>query len=237
MRLEATVLQVENEAIRFKLYQEQDGPEYIISTLDVLFLDYADGTRRVFGQPVARQQMKSRPDYTKEWGRNMLTLSVDDFLHQNLTISYERIFGSGKFGIQVPVSVGLNPTGEDRGYFMRNKTFGAGVAANFYPFGQARFTYFLGPQADLSTFKYDSFYYGPYDPDRPQQSQIKSFSVGTVVMSNGVYYQLSKPLIIAFDIGLGARVWRERVNDEYEYYPYYLNFIFVPAIFRFGFRF
>lgn len=167
VRIEANIVNVENNQIRYKLFANPEGPDYLISTSDVLFVEYADGTRRVFNQPIAQQLAAAGQDYETGLGRNIISMSVVDLLYLNATLAYERISASGKFGIRVPLSVGLDPDEEYFGYYKRNRVFGAGIALNLYPFGQSRFNYYLGPQAELSVIKYSTYDYTVYDPDNP----------------------------------------------------------------------
>lgn len=238
VRIEATDLKVGNEQIRYRLYVKPESPEYVISTLDVLFVEYADGTRRVFIQPDAL--MQPAPDYETELGRNIVCISVIDIFYLNATLAYERISASGKFGIRVPLSLGLDPDEQDYGYYLRNKSFSAGIALNLYPYGQRRFNYYFGPQAELSFLNYQTCFYTYPDPDNPYAVgglRTSKYQMVSIVLNNGIYYQLSKTVVTALDVGVGARFLNISDENDFDTYPYYINRIFVPVNLHVGLRF
>jgi hypothetical protein len=234
-RIEATIQSVGNDLIRYRLYASPDSSEYRISTLDVLFVEFADGTRRVFSQQAIRIQPASGADYHTDFGRNILSVSISDFLFVNTTFAYERISRSGKVGVKIPLSFGLDPREEFNDFYRRNKNFSVGLDLHIYPFGQGRFSYYLGPQVEYSSFNYYDYYYDRNDPNAQTQFRSNTGNMFTFIASNGVYYQFSKSFVTAFDVGVGVRTWSGLESNEYTYY--YINRVFIPFNLQIGYRF
>ena len=79
----------------------------------------------------------------------------------NLSLSYERIFNSGKTSLKIPLSVGLGGPpdkeeydAEDMDMYYRNRNYAAGLEFNVYPFGQRRGTLYVGVSAQVGAFGY-----------------------------------------------------------------------------------
>jgi len=234
VRIEATVVEVGNEQIRYRLYGKPDSAVYTISTLDVTSVAYEDGTRRAFAPRATPGQTADDTDYTVDWGRNLVSLSVSDLVFQNITFSYERIAASGMVGVKVPLSLGLNPREIDYDYSLRDRKFSAGLALHWYPFGQGRFSYYLGPQVELSFINYLTYYYdytNPYPVGEQLHGTARIFSLA---LSNGMYYQFSKSFYAALDLGLAVRT-NDRENVQR--YEFYLSRFFIPVTLQAGLRF
>jgi hypothetical protein len=235
VRIKASILNVGNDLIRYRLYASPDSSEYRISTLDVLFVEFADGTRRVFSQDAMRRQPIDDEDYDTDFGRNILSVSISDFLFVNATVAYERISRSGKVGVKIPLSFGLDPREEIYDFYRRNKNFSAGLDLHIYPFGQGRLSYYLGPQVEYMSFNYYDYYYDRNDPYAPTQFRSNTGNMFSFIVSNGAYYQFSKSLVTAFDVGVGVRTWSRLESTEYTYY--YINRVFIPFNLQIGYRF
>ncbi len=233
-RLQTNVQQVGIDLIRFRLFASLDSSVYAISTQDVFLIEFADGTRRVFEQKLTPRYQVVAPDYASNFGRNILSASLTDLMYVNVKIAYERLAASGKVGVKVPLSFGLNPDKQGVGFYKRNKVFGAGVSLNYYPFGQGRFVYYLGPQVELSNIKEYGYF---YDDRPPYLSHPFDFTYSMLIMalSNGVYYQLTKSLIASLDVGVGVRSWSRRRRSSYDYS--YISSVFIPASLQIGYRF
>ncbi len=94
---------------------------------------------------------------------NIISFHLFDLIISNFTLSFERILYGGKLGIQVPISIGYNdettslplPFPIDSDYTNRMVTkFYSGININFYPTGQGKFKYFLGPAIHVGNGKY-----------------------------------------------------------------------------------
>lgn len=49
----------------------------------------------------------------------------------------------------------------------------------------------------------------------------KKIQLVSVVMNNGIYYQLSKTFVTALDVGVGVRFMAGTSDNEYDNYPLY----------------
>lgn len=234
VRIEAEIVEVKNNQIRYRLFGNPDSSVYIISPLDVLVVEFADGSQRVFAQQATPRQAAYQPDYAVDWGRNIISLYVTDLFFESFTFSYERVSASGKVGVKVPLSVGFNPRKEPYNYSKQDEIFSAGLAIQFYPFGQGRFSYYVGPQAELAYADYYAYNYNdPYAAPQQVENTVKIYSLE---VKNGVYYQFSRAFLAALDLGVGVRGWSE-LEYEGDYYPFYIDRFYVPVNLQVGFRF
>lgn len=235
VQIQAKVLEIGANQIRFRRSESPDTVTYVISTRDVVTVQLADGTRRSFAPAVDPAQNIEYYNYETGWGRNMISWSVTDIFITNLTFAYERYANSGKFGVKVPVSIGLNPDPENYdGYWRGNRSFAAGLALNYYPFGQGRISYYLGPTAELGLA--NSYYWDYRDINNPQMLNT-DVQVYTFTLNNGAYYHFTKSFMMVVDVGLGLRKASTDLEDRIYWYDRDRVKFVLPVSLQLGYRF
>jgi hypothetical protein len=133
--IRAKILEVGVNEIKFKKYDNPDGPIYTIKKADVSIIVYENGNVDVITQP---KMVMGKPVNLNQYKRNIISVYLLDFLIDRLTVSYEHIFYDGYLGVNVPLSFGVSP--------QSNNTFVTGADVNFYPKGQGKWSYFIGPK-------------------------------------------------------------------------------------------
>lgn len=233
-KIEAKVLEIGISEIRYKVFTNQDGPVYVISKNDVALITYQNGTHELFiDQKDARKQARN-DSLAKNRNKNLVSLNLLDAAYSNLTLSYERIFGKGYIGVRVPVTLGLRTLSNENhfGYtFNEGALWGTGVSVNFYPTGQGRVKYYLGPSFLMGAFRH----YRPYL--LLQRGMSYSYIPSgyetamhyAVVINNGLILQPTKNLNLAFALGLGMKeddsIYPDRIEPK------------VTGTFNIGYRF
>lgn len=107
-----------------------------------------------------------------------------DLIVNNFKISYERILLNGKIGIQIPFAIGY---GNDiSGFDDVDNKFYTGLALNFYPTGQGKVRYFMGPAVNVGTGNYED-YNGYYNSSEPYYGTYDTFILRFYV-NNGVMF-------------------------------------------------
>ena len=106
-------------------------------------------------------------------------------MFKNVSFSYEWFVYNGYLGIRVPLILGFN----DDNYPPTNKIIGFGLDINYYPTGQGRVRYFVGPSVEVGLIRYRdcwSIYNGGYYTSMCKDSEKVYYSV---VLNNGVLFQ------------------------------------------------
>src|SRR5690606_16386286 len=131
----------------------------------------------------------------------IIGLACFDFATQNLTLSYEHIFGkAGKLGIRIPVSINLlgTSTQENNSLNRAPSLFYSGIDLNYYPMGMRTAGFFLGPVIRVGQTR-SLDYYGIGPDIALRRSSYISF-----LINGGVYFNPVKELNFQLVFGLGS---------------------------------
>lgn len=143
----ATNIVIKPNQVDYQNFNDKDGKVLSLPKINIKTITYNDGTEV---KMVSKNQSSNKPNLAK----NLINFNLFDFIISNLTISYERILNEGKFGIQIPFSIGYKdetssiyiPIPGDIEYTNKLVSkFCTGINFNLYPTGQGKFKYFLGP--------------------------------------------------------------------------------------------
>ena len=153
-----------------------DAKNIIISPTKIVYQDYYtnDGSNKELeknkvakikyenGSVVRISEHQTISSSQTAIGKNLISFHLLDFVISNFTLSYERIIADGKYGVQVPISLGyatqpvdipIPPIGDTYANKLISE-FYSGVSFNIYPTGQGTFKYFLGPAIRIGHGKY-----------------------------------------------------------------------------------
>jgi hypothetical protein len=181
----------------------------VIYVSEVYKIVYEDGTIELF-----EQKTDYAPPVAEEtgnvFGRNFISANAFDILYKQATVSYEYFLSSGYISFKLPFSVRLFPENliynssyfGHRTYYNENKIYSTGLQINFYPGGQGRIKYFLGP-----AYEYGKFYiFRSYLDQNGNNTVIKKMSIpyNGLYLQNGVLFNLSDNFNFNVGLGLGA---------------------------------
>ncbi len=133
-RVLASIIDVGKTEITYSEYGNPSREVLFIAKSDVRTLLYENGTL------INMETGKAAKD--ESFKRNIMSFHLADLVVSNFTMSYEHILASGKMGIQIPFAFGYGSGPEVNQ--LKNK-FYTGIYLNFYPTGQGRVRYVLGP--------------------------------------------------------------------------------------------
>jgi hypothetical protein len=143
---------VTDKEIQYKKFTNQDGPVYSIPKKDVLMITYENGDFEMINKSTASNKQAAKAELSENFKPNLLTFKLFDVIYYDFTISYERILSSGTIGINIPVGLGYAYNTDyyyqNHDEWVKNK-FYSGVGINFYPTGQGKWRYFVGPDIAL----------------------------------------------------------------------------------------
>ena len=218
-KIEAKILAVGLEDVRYLKQNNLTGPEYVLQKSEITLISYLNGSYENFESSVSTidysypiNNYSNRTDYLKTgldtaFKQNILNYNLGDLLSYNFTLSYERISKNGMLGIKVPLRVGFG--GTDYG---QDLLYSGGLDLNFYPTGQGRLKYFVGPALEAGSIQYQSDYYyynAPYPPYGYNIYKERFFVAGYV--NNGAMLQITKQFSLSSTLGIGIR---SRQNNQ-----------------------
>lgn len=203
---------------------------------EVAYIVYSNGLKELYNnmaivpKAVPVSPVEYLPYELKEFQRNIIAMNCFDILFTNLSVSYERIFKSGKYSLKIPVAVGLGGKPNEniysgsnllRSYYMQNRIYSGGLEFNIYPFAQTRHTFYLGISGGAGSFYYYNNIYGTlyysyngssYTGVIGKERRIASHYYGTLHI--GGYIRLSEEFSIGTKFGLGYK-HEETIHVDY----------------------
>jgi hypothetical protein len=210
---EVKVLEINTYEITYKKASNPDGPAYVINRGEVVLISFANGEHELI-TPVTEEKggeteatvVREKP-FTKDYTRNIMSFHMFDVVFGDIAFSYERILADGRLGIKIPFSFGFYGINPDDTPFDFNNLFYSGFGLNFYPTGQGRVRYFLGPNFRLGVGRASDYYYyydewGNYVYD--EYYEYNSFYMKYFI-DNGVTFMATRNLSISAILSVGLR--------------------------------
>jgi hypothetical protein len=208
-KIEGKILQVDEAEVTYKKTANPDGPDYIEKKQNILLVVYANGQHETFTNHKGGLKIDT---ISKSFKRNYIAWTITDLVALTVSFSYEHILKRGMFGFKVPFKVNLQaqsnaaPFGLDPGESIlpNGRTFGTGLDINYYPTGQGKAKYFVGPSFQFATYKYldrDYYYIGNtyYSNNHIRLGYHYAF-----LINNGMLIQPTKNFNFSFFLGVGA---------------------------------
>ena len=206
---------VDDTDVTFKRKDNPDGPEYIEPKKNIVMITYANGTHEIISTG------KAFDPIAENFKRNFIALTITDLAALTITLSYEHILKNGKLGFKIPFTINMKPK-EGQAYLGNDvsdlispgrRSFGTGLDINYYPTGQGKAKYFVGPSFQVSSFKYDEYtYWDSYQSDR----YVYTGYHYALLINNGMLIQPTKNFNLSFFFGVGVGHNDVRqIRDEY----------------------
>ncbi|QHT68417.1 hypothetical protein GXP67_18100 [Rhodocytophaga rosea] len=217
----AKILDIKNGEITFNKTASTDSLVYIISTSEVEWIRYADGSQRTFTVPSQNKPVIKPAQQTSGTSRNIIVFRPFDLVFPTISLAYEHFSPSQKFSYRIPVSFGLNTKEErDLSYaflYSTGKSFSTGIDLNFYlSHPDDKFRYYIGPALQLGFLRFTSPYYSPTNPNDRVTYKGTQFAI---LANNGFWYRTTDRFVVGADIGLGLR--RRSFQEDIVYNTYY----------------
>lgn len=190
-RIAAKDIQVNDAEVKYRTYGEDNGQVYSADPDQIDLIVFENGKIRLF-------QRRSKLSNHYNYKNNLITYHLFDLLVNNFTISYERILNSGKLGFDIPVSFGYSDN--NSGFGDMSNTFYTGLNLNFYPTGQGKIRYFMGPGIRIGMGHSKDEYYDGNDYYKYPDSFY-----GKLLVNNGVVFSPIKALSLSAVLALGIR--------------------------------
>lgn len=210
-REEVRVLQVGNREIQYKKYDNPEGPVYVIHKENVLLITYENGTYEQFTRQVGMAEIEKQ-ELAMDFARNIFAYHLFDLIFGDFALSYERLLSSGKVGLKIPVAFGFD---EYDNWDFNNVVY-SGIGVNFYPTGQGKWKYFMGPQLRVGYGRatdwmsyFDEYGNYLYDEEVENEGMYTKFFV-----DNGVQFMPVKNFSVSAIGSIGIRYFPEAPYEE-----------------------
>jgi hypothetical protein len=244
------IIEVTPTQVKYKNPAGMGGPLFVLSKSEVKRIVYANGTSEQFtvaapvseGSKVWGDAPREDP-FRTNFNRRMIQLNVPDYFAGSLTLSYEYFTKTGDYSVRMPVSLGLYAIGLNKyavleaqygrqGYYRENKKFSTGVDINYFPNGQGKVRYFVGPSIEFGWFDYLDFgSVGNYPYVKVDERMGANFQ--SLLLQNGFLFQPSSNFNFSLTIGMGYTRTRFMHNDVLNEHP---GDIYVENMHDFAFR-
>lgn len=209
---EVKVTLVGEKEIQYKKFNNPDGPTYSVDKKDIVLITYANGEYEMI-QPAANAEKPAKVDLTTDFAKNIIAYHMFDLVFGDFAVSYERLLNNGMVGFKVPVALGYYYY-SDIGNF--SNIIYSGLGVNFYPTGQGKWRYFMGPQVRLGIGKendwidyYDDYGNYQYTDEVENQGFYTQFFV-----DNGVTFLPVKHFGISVIASVGVRYFPEAAYNS-----------------------
>ena len=242
------ILEVKAKQIKYKNPEGQGGPTFVLSTAEVQKIVYANGTvikpnltdannynESIYPETWREEEKRADPLSTN-FKRRYVNISVPDYFAGLLTVGYEYFNKKGDYSIRVPVSIGLKSIGLNKyaatefgeyeskqAYYRENKKFSTGFDCYYYPFGQGKVKYYVGPSIEFGWFSFtDEIYQGP--PTYGYKDETQNGSFQSILLMNGFLFQPSAEVNFNLGFGMGycqSKFMQKDYNNQYEGGDYY----------------
>lgn len=203
-RITANIIDVLSHETIYKLFGEESGQILTIRNNEISLIAFENGDVRFFEK---EKRVINRNNYNK----NIINYHLFDLIVNNFKLSYERIISNGKIGIQIPIAIGYGDSDNISGFDDVYNKFYTGLTVNFYPTGQGKVRYLMGPALQIGTGYFDNNHYDP-SGGYTSYSNIDTFILRFLV-NNGIMFTPIKALSISLVGSLGIR-YTDKTRDQ-----------------------
>lgn len=210
---EAKIVLVTDKEIQYKRFSNQDGPLYSLDKKKIMLITYENGDYETINKAESDMQTE-KPDLKKDFARNLISYHLFDLVFGDFTFSYERILANGQVGFKVPIAIGYDYYSDMYNF---NNVFYSGIGVNFYPTGQGKWRYFMGPQVQIGLGREDDYiyYYDDYGNYISDQYVENEGIFTRFFVDNGVVFVPVRNFSIAAIASIGIRYFPEATyNDD-----------------------
>lgn len=201
--ISAKVLEVTSTEIKYKKYDNPNGPTFTILKSEVLLIRYENGTKDVFNEPQkGSSQSQSSNQTPVAFNKNEIKGNALALILGSLAFTYERILNEESavgFTINAPLNdyvfdVNYTATAYYRYYF------GEKPAAGF--FGEA-----FGMLNSVDDYVYDDGFSSYYE-----QREVTDFAIGVGL---GGKWVTKKGLVLELNVGVGRNLFNNQFDRDY----------------------
>lgn len=219
---EAKIILLAEKEIQYKKYNNLEGPVYTLAKSQILMITYENGEYEML---ISKddEALMAKQELSENFAKNLLGYHLFDVIYGDFTFSYERILSSGTIGIIIPFGFGY---AYNTDYFTNSSNwvknlFYSGLGINFYPTGQGKWRYFVGPNVRVGYGK-QSYWTSMYDENMYYigEEEIDNEGIYTkFIVDNGVRFTPVRNLGISAVVGVGIRFFPGASENYSDFLP------------------
>ena len=217
-REESKIIMIGDKEIQYKKFNNPEGPVYTLSKSQIMMITYENGEYEMLINTDDEAKM-AKQDLATNFARNLLSYHLFDVVYGDFTFAYERILSSGTVGINIPFGFGY---AYNTDYFTNSANwvknlFYSGIGIIFYPTGQGKWRYFLGPNVRVGYGK-QSFWTGIWDEygNYIGEEEIDNEGIYTkFFVDNGIMFTPVRNLGVSAVVGVGIRLFPDSKNSDF----------------------
>ena len=194
------VKEISSERVKI---EKQNGTIYDLDINDVFRIVYADGEVEMLIKNREDEYFKNK-QYTEHFGRNIVSVNFIHVLRKGMELHYEHFLLDGELALKPYATYFLDDRSVSTLSHQYAKDYSFGLDVQYYPTGQGRVKYFLGPGFEYGGFERLVYTTLPY-PNPGQQGEIIETNFYFAYLNNGVLFQPSPKLSIGLILSLGLR--------------------------------
>jgi hypothetical protein len=215
------IIEVSSSQIKYKRSGDADGPLYVLKTSEVEKVVYPDGHTDVFVTNKKSSSDKKNeepfPSDNALQRKHFIGINIIDLMSGILTLNYEANIYRDLLSLRIPLSFGIaalsgtnpgyNTFSPDFFYYSRDKLFSTGLDLRYFPFGQKRASYFIGPAYEYGQVGHLEFQNIPQPIPESYPPSIRRRSAYTALgISNGFQVQATDHLCMTLYMTLGSQL-------------------------------
>jgi hypothetical protein len=248
-KLQAKVLEINLNDIKYKDFNNIEGPTYVISKTDIVLIQYSNGVTEVINSnpntiaPKTAEQaaIAAKPlDKTKipekkvfnlyYLNNNMLSINALALANGDVTLMYDRDFFNSRMSVTFLGGYNFNSRMGGLNLFIADskdkakKNYDAGFGINFMPGNTKRVQYFVGLLGKYMSYDYLAIIDTTNNQKKFQQSTASQLAI---MVSNGWIYRISPNFNFKIFGSIGASINSVQLKDGYNGVPkVYLGYCF-----------
>lgn len=229
-RLLVKIIEITPDEIKYKPYDNQGGPIYVIGKNEAVMIIYENGRHEVMSsgyepfepqQPMANGRMRRADSLQYFKYQSSLALNFFSFANAELGFIYQREFYKSNFALVIPFGTGVSKPaltqsiyyGDNYGKLkLDHKLFEVGIGLNYYPSLRFPVNYYLGPAIkymQTACQQVHNYYTPPTAPGMPgKNNTITKNSILTSYcysITNGFMFRTKSRLVLNLFGSLGFR--------------------------------
>lgn len=252
-KLKVKVLEINAKDIIYKDFNTDEGPTYVISKMDIVLIQYANGVSEVINpnpvtiapivETVAVSNSSEKRNSVEEekpvekpvlnlyyLNKNMLSINALALANGDFTLMYDRDLLNSRMSVSFLAGYNFNDRMGGLNLLISDskdgakKKFDVGLGVNYMPRNTKRIQYFVG-----LLWKYMAYdYLKVVDTSNNQKEyQPSSAYQRALMLSNGWVYRISPNFNFKFFVSIGSSVNSVQLKKEYTGIPkMYLGYCF-----------
>ncbi len=247
-KIKAKVIEINANEIKYKDFNNIDGPTYLIYNTDVVLIQFANGSSQIINanapalKPAKTETVTAKKAQPKQnpnlyyMNPNLLSINALALANGDVTLMYDRDFFNSRLSLSVLGGYNFNTRmsilnaliNDSREHAKKNYDFGLGI--NFMPNNTKRGQYFVGLLGKYMSYTYDN----PINTTNNQLLFTKATGYQMAIMvTNGWFVRVSPNFNFKIFGSIGIPINSPELKTSN-------NTIFLPKVYLgycFGYRF